>query len=657
MLNLGVRAVDDQPVRTIARTVELAWGRVRPWAFELRLAAALLSTLVAVMAVAQVVTARALQDSLMELDSAHYKNDARSIEAAFAGAEAPELPLDEAAEVVETLSARPGVVSVRLINRAGEAIAASDPLLLGKLEESSAIGAALSDGRAYAGREEQEADESERGSEIEFIEPLRLGGRAFALEVDADGSALERQLDAVRSSTKWVFGLGLVLAFALFYLFGGRALSRRHRGVVKRATLDPLTELGNHRAFQEELERALSFAARQGDMCAVALVDLDDFKLANDAKGHRYGDQVLIEVGRVLRSGRPEDRAFRIGGDEFAIVFPGTDGAGAKTAVERMLAEAQRGTRPTTFTAGVAALAPQSGDDLAVVWEQADAALYEGKHGGSGRVVVFEDVAELLSVVTPAKVRALRSLLDEPQLQVAFQPIVVLRDDRILGYEALARPSEHYGFDGPLDAFTVAEKVGRAHDLDGICRSAALARAGELPADALLFLNVHPQTLDQDVLEGERLVRAVRAVGLEPDRVVLEVTEQSGARLAQVVAGATRLHALGFRIALDDVGSGNAGLEALRRLPVDYVKIDRSIISAAITDVSAQAVLVAIVAYARRTGAFVIAEGIESVELLAFVRHAHEIDEMQDLSIEGGQGYLLGRPEVDLSRSATVTPR
>ena len=179
----------------------------------------------------------------------------------------------------------------------------------------------------------------------------------------------------------------------------------------------------------------------------------------------------------------------------------------------------------------------------------------------------------------------------------------------------------------------------------------------ELPEDALLFLNVHPQTLDHDVLDGDRLVRAVRAAGLEPERIVLEVTEQSGARLAQVVAGATRLRALGFKIALDDVGSGNAGLETLRRLPVDYVKIDRSIVSAALTDVNAQAVLVAIVAYARRTDAFVIAEGIESDELLAFVRHAHEIDEMQDLSIEGGQGYLLGRPEVDLNRSATATPR
>jgi EAL domain-containing protein (putative c-di-GMP-specific phosphodiesterase class I) len=316
-----------------------------------------------------------------------------------------------------------------------------------------------------------------------------------------------------------------------------------------------------------------------------------------------------------------------------------------------MLAAARKGARPTTFTAGVAALAPQTGDDPAVVWEQADAALYEGKRRGSTRVVVFSDVAELLSVVTPAKVRALRSLLDEPQVQVAFQPILNLREQGVVGYEALARPSAHYGFDGPLDAFTVAEKIGRAHELDSICRAAALMRARELPEGTLLFLNVHPQTLDHDVLDGDRLVRAVRDAGLAPERVVLEVTEQSGARLAQVAAGAARLRALGFKLALDDVGSGNAGLETLRQLPVDFVKIDRSVVTAAVDDVNAQAVLVAIVAFARRTGAFVIAEGIESAELLAFVRHAHEADAMQDLAIEGGQGYLLGRPQVELDRN------
>jgi EAL domain-containing protein (putative c-di-GMP-specific phosphodiesterase class I) len=188
--------------------------------------------------------------------------------------------------------------------------------------------------------------------------------------------------------------------------------------------------------------------------------------------------------------------------------------------------------------------------------------------------------------------------------------------------------------------------VGQGPELDALCRAAALARAHELPPDALLFLNLSPQTLERDSLSGDRLLRAVRDAGLEPDRVVLEITERAQARVDQVAAEAARLQGLGFRIALDDVGVGNSGLEMLRRLDLDFVKVDQSIIAGALDDLNVQAVLVAIVAYAHRAGAFVIAEGIESPEVLHFVQHANELDVMRSLSIEGGQGYLLGRPSI-----------
>lgn len=299
---------------------------------------------------------------------------------------------------------------------------------------------------------------------------------------------------------------------------------------------------------------------------------------------------------------------------------------------------------------------PQAGADPQVLWEQADAVLYEGKRTGGDTVVVFDDVAELLSVVTPATVRALRSLLDEPRLDVAFQPIWNLSEERILGVEALARPWEGYGFSGPAEAFAVAEKVGRGPELDAVCRAAALARAGELAPDALLFLNLSPQTLERNGLSGDRLVRAVRDAGLEPERVVLEITERSQARVDQVASEAARLRKLGFKIALDDVGVGNSGLEMLRHLDLDFVKVDRSIIAGALDDMNVQAVLLAIVAYAHRAGAFVIAEGIESQEVLRFVQNASELDVMRSLSIEGGQGYLLGRPSIHVPPAQPPMP-
>jgi EAL domain-containing protein (putative c-di-GMP-specific phosphodiesterase class I) len=131
---------------------------------------------------------------------------------------------------------------------------------------------------------------------------------------------------------------------------------------------------------------------------------------------------------------------------------------------------------------------------------------------------------------------------------------------------------------------------------------------------------------------------------------VLEITERSDARLSQVVADATRLRSLGFRLALDDVGAGNAGLEMLRELPVDFVKIDRNVIAAALEDPHAQAVLLAIIAYAGRAGAYVIAEGIESEQILSFVHNADELHMANGAAIKGGQGYLLGRPSRQISR-------
>ena len=618
--------------------------------FGVRLALALGGSLVAAVVAIMVVSSDQVADGLLEEGARVNKAHAASIEAAFAAAEPGEPRLDEAIEVVEGIANRPDTFNVFLIDASGTVIASDDESEVGEQDENPHLEAAVREGESYAGQE-SESDDGE-ASEFEFVTPLRLGGEPYALEVDQDGREAAAQIAAVRRTTAFAGGGALLLGLVLFYLLGGRSLVRRHESMVRRATRDPLTELGNHRLFQEELTRAVAHAARHGEPVALALLDLDDFKLINDRDGHPKGDELLVEMARVLRSGRRDDRAFRIGGDEFALLMPGTDGEGARAALGNRRDAARERGMATVFTAGIAVMPPRIDGDPQVLWEQADAALYEGKRAGGDSVVVFDDVAELCSVVTPAKVRALRALLDEPRVEIAFQPIWHLRDERMLGVEALARPSEDYGFSGPAEAFAVAEKVGRGPELDAVCRAAALARANELPPDALLFLNLSPQTLERGQLSGDRLVRAVRDAGLEPERVVLEITERAPARVDQVAAEAARLRGLGFRIALDDVGVGNSGLEMLRRLDLDFVKVDRSIIAGAPDDTHVQAVLVAIVAYAHRAGAFIIAEGIESHEVLHFVQHANELDVMRSLSIEGGQGYLLGRPSVDVPTDA-----
>ena len=270
-------------------------------------------------------------------------------------------------------------------------------------------------------------------------------------------------------------------------------------------------------------------------------------------------------------------------------------------------------------SAGVNALS-SAGGDLALLREQADAALYEAKRAIGSAVVVFDEISSTASLSQPERVRGLGELLEHGDLEVAFQPIWDLDRDEILGYEALARPDVRLGFGGPGELFELAEKLGNAHVLDDIARRSALRDAAELPHGALLFLNVSPKSLERDTLSGTTLVELVEAAGLRPEQIVLELTEHATTRLRHVVREITRLRGLGFRIALDDVGAGNAGLELLCSVAVDFVKIDRSVIAKAGTDPSALGVLEAVIAYASRTGATVIAEGIENEAQLALVR-------------------------------------
>jgi len=218
---------------------------------------------------------------------------------------------------------------------------------------------------------------------------------------------------------------------------------------------------------------------------------------------------------------------------------------------------------------------------------------------------------------------------------VAFQPIWNLATGTVLAFEALTRPAADYGFSGPQELFDIAEHMGRAHELDAVCVEKTLAHAAKLPDDALLFMNLTPQSLVHDLLTGAILLEAVVSAGLEPSHVVLEITERSIVKVAEIVQKAKFLRLMGFRVALDDAGAGNAGLEMLSQLPVDFVKIDRAVVINALTDQAVRSVFAGITTIARESQICVVAEGIENAEMLAFVQQA---------GVQYAQGYLLGRP-------------
>jgi diguanylate cyclase (GGDEF)-like protein len=469
---------------------------------------------------------------------------------------------------------------------------------------------------------------------------LKTAVDAYHTQVLQSTSELDRTQSMVFTATPVVFATGLFLIAACWMVIGfyRRKINEAMQSELERlewaALTDSLTDLGNHRAYQEDIQHAWELARPAGKMVGLALIDVDEFKMINDEYGYLYGDRLLTDLASLLREVNTPNRAYRLSADKFAMILPHTCLTNIVTAMEHLRQDAEQCLFGTTVSIGVAITGSGEGD-ADTLQEQADAALSEAKRSSRNVVVTFEDVQESVPIVSTAKIRAVRRLLSERKLTVAFQPIWDLAHGTILAFEALVRPAAEYGLAGPQEAFDISEKIGHAHELDSICVRAVLARAKDLPPDVLLFINLSPQTLDHDLLAESVLQETILSAGLTLNRVVLELTERSMARLSVVVPKARHLRDLGFRLALDDTGAGNAGLEMLSQLPVDFVKIDRTVVANALVDKTAHSVLVGIIAIAREVGSYVIAEGIENAEML---------DLVQQVGVQGMQGYLLGSP-------------
>ena len=414
------------------------------------------------------------------------------------------------------------------------------------------------------------------------------------------------------------------------------------------ALTDDLTKLGNHIAYREDLRTEISRVRLSGVPLVLALFNIDELTTRGDAVGLAGGEPVIMRLASALESSRRHDGAYRVGGDDFALIMRSTSLGEAHRVVRQLHHDALPDLRGARVSVGLAIAAADSSADL--LHAQAEAALYDAKRRGQNSVVAFNDLGAP-DVVSSAKADALRSLIGERAVDIAFQPIWDRAASRLLGFEALARPAARLGFDGPQEAFDVADALHLTEELDALCREVAFSRAHEVPAEALLFINVSPLTLERRLLPGNTLVDVARAAGIEPNRVVLEITERSRARTGPVIEEATRLRGLGFQLALDDTGAGNAGLEMLSRMTVDFVKIDGDVIAKITKQRTARGVFAGIVAIARETGAYLIAEGIEDTRTLASVASLRAPFEA---GVAGLQGYLIGRPTVALPQNGAI---
>ncbi len=432
-----------------------------------------------------------------------------------------------------------------------------------------------------------------------------------------------------------------------------RDISERRRlqhQLAQMARTDPLTGVLNRRAFMEEVEREMVRSRREGKPCALLFIDLDGFKEVNDQLGHRAGDQLLrTVVERVRQAVRQPDVVGRLGGDEFGVLLPDTDGRGAAVVASRILDTLEcpvllfgQGV-PAVASVGVA-LFPDHANDAEELLARADVAMYKAKAEGGRRAVVYEpgeaEARRLQSRLSwEGRVRA---AMAEGRLRLYCQPIVDLRSGRVDRYELLLRLLE----DGeviPAGAFLPAiERTELIRQIDQWVVEQALALLRRLEADGQsvclhmdIHINISGRTLGQNGAT-EAIDRAVREAAPSPGRLVFEVTETADiADLEGARQFMLRMKELGCAFAADDFGVGYNSLQRLRLLPFDFIKIDGSFVAGMTENEADRRLVRAIAAAARAVGMESIAEQVEDEATLSALRKCR---------VDYAQGYWAGLP-------------
>ncbi|RIL06610.1 MAG: hypothetical protein DCC71_05995 [Proteobacteria bacterium] len=392
------------------------------------------------------------------------------------------------------------------------------------------------------------------------------------------------------------------------------------------ATYDQLTGFANRSLFQDRLDQAVASARRNRQKLGVLFLDLDRFKDVNDTYGHLAGDALLrMAAQRIATCLRKSDTGARLGGDEFAVLLTNlADEADATRVAEKVLAALRE---PVSLkgrehlisaSVGIASFPRDAGSADELV-RRADAAMYAAKAGGRARYAVFSAMQSPEDAERSGREQRLRAALEGGELMLHYQPVVDVVRGSVVGAEALIRwRHPELGVMLPADFLGLAEESDLIVSIgEWVLRSACeqavrWQRAGH--PGFRIAVNVSAQQFHTgDLVEQVR--QALRASGLAPDALELEITERS------LLSGGERtldqfsqLRGLGVRMAIDDFGTGYSALAYLKQLPVDVLKIDQSFVRAVATDPADATITATIVQMARALDLTTIAEGVETAE-------------------------------------------
>ncbi|WP_143087183.1 putative bifunctional diguanylate cyclase/phosphodiesterase [Geodermatophilus ruber] len=438
----------------------------------------------------------------------------------------------------------------------------------------------------------------------------------------------------------------ITLATMMLLLIGGLLALRRAllRG-ERRARTDALTGLANHEALVEACAATLP-AATVERPAALLLIDLAEFKTINDTLGHLAGDKLLTQIAATLRGlVRAADLVARLGGDEFAVLLTDLpDAAAAQLRAEQLLAalrtatfELEGITLPVDASIGVV-LAPRHGEHYLELLQRADVAMYEAKRGHKG-TMLYDENRDGHTVDRLQLVGELRRALDRGEFVLHYQPKMALPDRSIYGVEALARwqhPSR--GLLPPGEFLPLLESSGLIQPFSKwvvrtAARQAAAWREAGMPLK--VAVNLSTRSLLSPALPAT-VLSIVSGADLPPSLLELEITETALMTNPDLAARVlAQLRARGVEVSIDDFGAGYTSLAFLRVLPITALKIDRSLVSGMLENACDRAVTEAVVDLGHRLGLRVIAEGVETEQLL---------DALADLGCDRAQGYAIARP-------------
>lgn len=412
------------------------------------------------------------------------------------------------------------------------------------------------------------------------------------------------------------------------------------------ATHDVLTGLPNRSFLNENLQELLDHT-RPGESMAVMLIDLDRFKHINDSLGHDSGDELLCCFAKRLQDVLPNgDLVVRLGGDEFVVVAHAGNGKGSAEALAKTLimtlaspVDIDGSLLYSSASLGIC-LYPEHGYRKDVLMQNADIAMYKAKAEGGNRYRVFSEEMSIAMKKRMALETALRGALERGEFELHYQPRISLPDGKLRGVEALIRWNRpERGLVSPLDFISIAEETGLINEIGiWVIRQACAdiqALNARMGFSLCVSVNLSPKQLTCPNLVHQ--VRdALDEANMRSEYLELELTEGAFIHDMEASTQAMRqLKTLGVILAVDDFGTGHAGIEYLRRFPIDIVKLDRTFVTPISLEPHGFSFLKALSDMAHALGLHVVAEGVEDQATLDLLCKA-QCDE--------AQGYLFSKP-------------